>query len=66
MRFVFVVLGVIVLLAGTIFALQGAGYILGSFMSNNPTWIWIGTITAVVGFGLVLFGFRSGHVAKNA
>lgn len=66
MRFVFVVLGVIVLLAGTIFALQGAGYIPGSFMSNNPPWIWIGIVTALAGVGIVVFGARTGRVAKSS
>ena len=66
MRFVFVVLGVIILLAGTIFALQGAGYILGSFMSNNPPWIWIGIVMALAGVGIVAFGVRTGRVAKSS
>src|SRR5882762_7360496 len=45
--------------AGTVWALQGVGVILGSFMSNNPTWIWIGAVTAVIGLGLAAFGLRS-------
>src|SRR5207245_1761955 len=47
MRIILVVLGVLVALAGAVWALQGAGFILGSFMSNDPTWIWIGAVTAL-------------------
>ncbi|TLZ84765.1 MAG: hypothetical protein E6K02_10015 [Methanobacteriota archaeon] len=66
MRIVFVVFGVLVLLAGTVFALQGAGYIPGSFMSNNPPWIWIGSITAIVGLAILAFGIRSSRAVKHA
>src|SRR3989442_5553090 len=66
MRIVLVVFGVLVLLAGSVWTLQGAGFIPGSFMSNNPTWIWFGTITAVVGLGVFAFGIRSRpHPQKN-
>ncbi len=66
MRIVFVVFGVLVLLAGTVFALQGAGYIPGSFMSNNPPWIWIGSITAMVGLAILAFGIRFSRAVKHA
>jgi len=66
MRIVLVVLGVLVSLAGAVWTLQGAGFILGSFMSNDPTWIWIGAVTAVVGLGILAFGIRSGRPAKHA
>ena len=59
MRLLFVVIGIIVLLMGSVFALQGAGYIPGSFMSNNPTWIAIGAPTAAVGGILAVVGLRS-------
>ena len=65
MRIVLVVLGVLVSLAGAVWTLQGAGFILGSFMSNDPTWIWIGAVTAVVGLGILAFGIRSGRTAKH-
>ena len=66
MRPIVVVLGVILLLAGAVWALQGAGYLLGSFMSNDPTWSWIGIVTALAGVGIVAFGVRSGRVAKSS
>jgi hypothetical protein len=66
MRIILVVLGVLVSLAGAVWALQGAGFLLGSFMSNNPTWLWIGIVTALAGVGIVAFGVRTGRVAKSS
>ena len=65
MRIILVVVGVLVSLAGPVWALQGAGFILGSFMSNDPTWIWIGGTTVLVGLGTLAFGFRSGPATKH-
>ncbi len=64
MRIILVVLGVLVSLAGAVWALQGAGFLLGSFMSNNPTWLWIGVTTAVIGIVTLGLGFWSGRTAK--
>lgn len=65
-RVLAVVLGVLITLAGTVWSLQGVGLIPGSFMSNNPTWIWIGAATAIVGLALLAFGIRSRSTVKNA
>ena len=65
MRIVFVVLGVLILLAGAVWALQGAGLIPGSFMSNDRTWLWIGAITAVLGLGVLTFGIWSRRTPKH-
>ena len=66
MRIVLVVLGVLVSLAGAVWALQGAGFLLGSFMSNDPTWLWIGVIAALIGFIILGVGMWSGSTAKHA
>ena len=66
MRIILVVLGVLVALAGAVWALQGAGFILGSFMSNDPNWIWIGAVTAVLGLGILAVGIWSHRTAKHA
>ncbi|HYT16730.1 MAG TPA: hypothetical protein VEO18_00580 [Thermoplasmata archaeon] len=66
MRILLVVLGVLVSLAGAVWALQGAGFLLGSFMSNDPTWLWIGVVTALIGVGILGLGIWSGRTAKHA
>src|SRR5256885_5952839 len=53
-----VIFGVLIALAGIVWAFQGIGVIPGSFMSNNPSWIWIGAGTALLGVGLAAFGDR--------
>jgi len=65
MRMILVVLGVLISLAGAVWALQGAGFLLGSFMSNDPTWLWIGVITAIIGVGTLGLGIWSGRTAKH-
>ncbi len=61
MRLIVIVFGVLILLAGIVWTFQGLGLILGSFMSNNPTWIWIGAGTTVFGAALIAFGFLAGR-----
>jgi hypothetical protein len=53
------VVGVILLLMGIVFALQGANYIGGSaLMSGNPTYIYVGGIIAIIGLVLLLLASR--------
>jgi len=66
MRVILVVLGVLVLVAGAVWGLQGAGFIPGSFMSNNPTVVWIGAITSLLGLGILAFGVWPRRTAKHA
>jgi len=48
------VVGVILLLMGIVFALQGANVITGSsVMSGNSTYIYVGAIVAIVGLALL-------------
>ena len=51
------VLGVLVLLAGAVFAGQGLGLIPGSVMTGDMKWFWIGSVMVVVGLALGAFGF---------
>jgi polyferredoxin len=46
------VVGVLVLLAGAVFAGQGLGFIKGSYMTGDMTWFWIGSVMIVVGLVL--------------
>lgn len=53
-----VVVGVILTIAGLVWALQGFNVIGGSFMSGNSVWAIIGPVVAVVGLALVAVGVR--------
>jgi len=56
-----VVVGVILLLAGIVFSLQGMNIITGSsVMSGVSEYIYIGAVVAVVGLVLLFLGLRSG------
>ena len=52
MRVGLAVVGVLILLAGGVFAGQGLGYIPGSFMTGDIHWFWIGSGMVVVGLAL--------------
>ena len=49
-----VVVGILVLLVGTLWTLQGLGVVGGSAMSGVTLWAVIGPIVAVLGLGLAL------------
>jgi len=57
MKTMLVIAGIILLLAGTVWWAQGAGYFpypAESFMINQARWIYIGLATAVVGAALIV------------
>lgn len=54
MRWLPVVLGVVLVLVGGVWALQGAGVLPGSFMTGSRLWLVIG-IAAVVAGGWLLW-----------
>jgi hypothetical protein len=47
--------GVVLVLMGSVWFLQGIGVLPGTFMRNNPTWVLIGAVTAIVGAALLLW-----------
>jgi hypothetical protein len=51
------VVGVLVVLAGGVFAGQGLGYIPGSVMTGDIRWFWIGSVMVVIGLALGVAGF---------
>ncbi|KWX65889.1 hypothetical protein [Mycobacterium sp. NAZ190054] len=61
MRIVIVVVGVLVALAGLLFALQGFGAVAGSPMTGTTTWSVLGPIIAIVGVLVAVVGWRSGR-----
>lgn len=56
--------GVIVTIAGVIWALQGFGVIGGSFMSGDSVWAIIGPIVAVAGLLITGIGIRRARSAS--
>ena len=54
------VLGVLMILFGVLFTLQGVGKVQGSFMSNTTTWSVLGPIIALIGLGVAIVGWRRG------
>jgi uncharacterized Tic20 family protein len=57
-RITLVIIGVVALIVGVIFAGQGANLISGSSMSGEPMWLYIGLVVAVVGIILITLGLR--------
>jgi hypothetical protein len=52
------VLGLIGLVVGAIFVLQGAGVLLGSFMTGQRLWLIVGIVLAMIGLALIYSGLR--------
>jgi hypothetical protein len=53
--------GLVMLLAGLVFFLQGINVLPGSYMTGNPFWAWTGLILLIVGSIVALVGWRSGQ-----
>ena len=61
-RIALIVVGVIALILGGVFAGQGMNLIPGSFMTGSRMWLSIGLIIAIVGVILIVLGLRRpGH-----
>jgi hypothetical protein len=61
MKTVLSVIGTLIVLAGLVWAAQGAGWFpwpRESFMIDNSRWIWIGLATALVGLIIVILARR--------
>ena len=52
MRVGAIVLAVLAVLIGAVFAGQGLGYIPGSIMTGDMKWFWIGGVMVVVGLAV--------------
>lgn len=58
-RIVLIAVGVLLVLAGVVWMLQGLGTIGGSSMSGQTKWALIGPIVAVIGIGVAVVGLRT-------
>ena len=56
------ILGVLAILVGTVWMLQGIGVLPGSFMTGQMVWFWTGLGTAGVGFVLIVVSTRGRFV----
>lgn len=65
-RTALIVVGVIALLVGLVFAGQGANLIPGSFMTGSRTWLDIGLVVAIVGIVLIVLGIRRPRRGSDA
>ena len=50
--------GLVLIVAGLVWALQGFGVLGGSFMSGNSEWAIIGPVVAIAGLVAAFFGLR--------
>ena len=53
------VIGVLAVVAGLVWTLQGLGYVGGSFMSGATVWAIIGPLVALAGLALIAVAVRS-------
>jgi hypothetical protein len=58
MRIALNALGVLLLLLGALWLLQGIGMLPGSFMTGERQWAMYGAIAALVGAGLLILARR--------
>ena len=61
MRALLVGAGLLITLAGVVFALQGVGVIGGSFMSGTTFWAVLGPVIAIIGLALAIAGLLRGR-----
>ena len=66
MRTVFVGIGVIALLVGIVWTLQGADILSGSAMSGSSFWLGAGVVLLLVGIVLAGWGVRAASAKKAA
>ena len=57
-KWLFVGLGVVLVLLGVVWTLQGLGYIEGSFMTGQKLWTGIGSLCVIGGLVLAVGGLR--------
>lgn len=58
MKWVLIIIGILLIAVGVIWALQGTNVLPGSVMSGHRKWIVIGTGLGVIGIVLIVLGAR--------
>ena len=65
MRIALNLVGVLMVLMGVTWFLQGINVLPGSFMTGHIQWAYYGGIAAIAGVGLILAANRSQHAVKG-
>jgi hypothetical protein len=60
------IVGILLILAGIVFALQGSGMIGGSAMSGNSFWTYAGSGLAIFGVIIASLGFYMGSKSRTS
>lgn len=64
MKVLWIVVGIIAVVVGVVWTLQGLNVLTGSPMSDETTWAIIGPVVTALGLLAVLFGLRRGSDAE--
>jgi len=59
------IIGVLFVLVGGVWFLQGINIMLGSPMSGQPQWAWSGGLAVLIGIGLLVFANRRAAPKKE-
>lgn len=65
MKTTLMVFGAALALMGSVFTLQGLGYVGGSSMTGETLWAIVGPIIAVVGIVLIVVAARTGRTGDR-
>jgi len=64
LRIVLSIVGILVVLMGAVWFLQGINVLPGSYMTGQPQWAVYGAIAVVIGVGLVILANRGKRAKK--
>lgn len=65
MKVLLSVIGVLLVLVGLVWILQGVNILLGSMMSGHIQYSILGLVVAVIGIGLLMYANRRPKVTRN-
>jgi len=60
MKMIYIIIGVLLLLVGLVWFLQGINILPGSFMTGQPQWAIYGALAMLAGIGILVYGRRRG------
>lgn len=58
MRIAAIIVGIVLILLGGLWTLQGSNVIGGSVMSGQTMWLWIGLVVLIVGLVALVWSWR--------